>query len=136
MPYTLSPRQVQAFTDVVDLYEPVAISLGTSGVLEYGQKFTSTATTSGVQCRITPRREGSEPKIMGRTNYEMLDTTDQLRVHKSEPVGDGWFVQLKTPGHPKYLQWFTVQGEAQTITWRANERVLLLKRSTKGPGVA
>ena len=61
---------------------------------------------------------------------------DQLRLPTSQPIGGGWYVQLKTSGHPEEDSWYVVQGDARNHTWMADERVVFMKKGTKPPGVA
>lgn len=137
---SLNARQLAAFTDTCDLYKPLnetAITTDANGVVSYGQNAVAgTATHTAVAFHLVPSREGSHPMIQGRSNHDILDTTDRAKFHIDQAIGDGWALKLTTSGHPEQNTWYTVQGEARTNSWRANEREVLIKRTTKPPGVA
>jgi hypothetical protein len=134
MSYTLSARQVRAFSDRVDLYRPVnQVSTAADILAGTDKPQEAQKAYSLVRCRIQMAKEGSIPLPIGRSNYDVLDTTDLLRVHMSQEVGDGWFVKLRTKGHPEEDGWFVVQGDAQAHAFRAAEKKLYIKRATKPP---
>jgi hypothetical protein len=128
----LSERQTRAYTDVVDLYEPI---LSTTNSLT-GFSYAATPTYSGVKCRIQPRPELAIPIIMGKTGNDQIDTTDIIHVPVDQVIGTAYYVQLKTLGHPERLSWWVVQGEPRTQNWRAGKRACYLKRALKPTGVA
>lgn len=134
--YTLSFRQKRCFTDLMDLYSPQdLVSYAADLATEAIPAVDRTPTYSGVRCRIETKKEASVPLPIGRSNYDITDTTDQAHFHMKQEVGDGWYGRLRTPGHPEKDTWFEFQGEAQMKAWRAGSQTLLLKKATAPPFV-
>lgn len=131
----LNRRQTRFFTDTVDIYAMSDFSL-TSKRVTTGPAYPATPTYSGVLCHLTPSIEATYPGPIGRQDYDIVQTMDQLRLPISQPIGAGWYVQLKTSGHPEEGSWYVVQGDPRNHTWRADERVVFMKKGTKPPGVA
>jgi hypothetical protein len=132
---SLQLRHQRLFRDVVDLYEPEALTLDApTGLDERG--YPATPTYAGVKCHIEPKPEGSVPLEMGRSGTDNIDTTDRIHVALDQEIGDGWAIQLKTDGHPERLTWWIAQGDPRTQNWRAKKRVVFVKRGLKPPGVA
>lgn len=127
MAYTLSYRQDRAFSDTFDIYRPVKRDSA-------GKKFQGMAyvlSAAGVRGRVTPKPEAAMPTQFGRTNQDQIDTTDVLRLHMDEECDDGYRVQVKTPGHPEYGTWYSVNGGPQVRSWRARENSFYMARSLR-----
>lgn len=107
MPYTLTAIQDQAFQDVIDMYAPVANTTGT----KRDQGDTYAVAYSGVRCHIQPSSEILSNTDIGRSNKDIVLTTDILRMHMDQQCETTWFVRLKTPGHPEYNSWFSILGD-------------------------
>lgn len=125
--------QSRCFSDVVDLYKPEQTT-NVAGLTD--QKYPSTPTYSNVRCHIEPNPEASQPRIIGRSGVDQIDTTDIIHVAYDQEIGAMWAVQLKTLGHPERLQWWLTQGDAKTLSWRGKKRSAYMKRSLKPPGAA
>ena len=132
--YTLSFRQKRCFTDTVDIYKMEG-KVGVAGSLatETIPSAPASPTYSGVKCRIETKKEASVPLPIGRSNYDIRDTTDLIHLHMKQDIGDGDYVRLRTPGHPENGTWYAVQGEPQHKAWRAGSIELLLKKATAPP---
>lgn len=130
--YVLGPRQRLRYVDLVDLYKPIG-QVGTAANLESEVPQQVVLDYSSVRCALETKKEASVPLPIGRSNYDITDTTDLINFHTSQEVGDGWYVLLKTPGHAEAGTWFEIQGEAQHLNFRAKSQVLLLKKATAPP---
>lgn len=128
----LGIRQTRAYSDIVDIYEPV---LGTDLQSMTTYSYSATPSYSRVKCRIQPKPENTQPMIMGKTGNDQIDTTDIIHVPVTQDIGTGYAVQLLTPGHPEYGTWFYVMGEPRTQNWRAGKRSCYLKRGLRPNGV-
>lgn len=132
--YSLSFRQKRCFTDVVDIYRMEGkVSLASDLTTETIPAAQRSPSFSGVKCRIETKKEASVPLPIGRSNYDITDTTDLIHLHMKQEIGDGDYVRLRTPGHPENGTWFTIQGEAQIKAWRSGSQELLLKKATAPP---
>lgn len=132
--YVLNARQRRRFKDIVDLYQPIdQVSDAADLVTEIPMQVQRAATFTGISCALESKKEASVPLPIGRSNYDITDTTDTINFHNQQQVGDGWFVLLKTPNHPENGTWYTIQGEAQYRTFRAESQTLLLKKATAPP---
>ena len=132
--YSLSFRQKRCFTDVVDIYQMQGkVSLAADLATETIPAAAVSPSFSGVRCRIETKKEASVPLPIGRSNYDITDTTDLIHLHMKQEIGDGDYVRLRTPGHPENGTWFTIQGEAQIKAWRSGSQELLLKKATAPP---
>lgn len=125
----MTDRQEALYTDRVNLRRPSAVSLD-------GPSFSATPDFENVPCRLTPSIEASVPMVMGRSAYDIVQTTDQMRVSIDQEIDDGWSVELVTPGHPEAGTYYMTQGGPRNYNWRAKSKTILVKRSTKPPGVA
>ena len=126
----MTDRQRALYTDVVDLYQPVSLAVDADRGVE-GPEFPSVPTAAGVMARLMPSSEASIPLPIGRSNYDIVQTTDVLRVAIETEIDDGWAVQLKTPGHPEEGTWFMTQGGVRSFNWRAGSKTIYIKRSTR-----
>lgn len=132
--YTLSFRQKRCFTDIVDIYCMTGkVSHAGDIATEAIPSAPASPTYSGVKCRIETKKEASVPLPIGRSNYDITDTTDLIHLHMKQEIGDGDYVRLRTPGHPENGTWFEIQGEAQIKAWRSGSQELLLKKATAPP---
>jgi len=128
----MNDRQRAFYSDVVDLYEPLVLMVDADRGVE-GPEFPGTPTNAGQAARIMPSSEASIPMPIGRSNYDIVQTTDVLRVPIDVAIDDGWAVQLKTPGHPEEGTWFMTQGGVRSFNWRAGSKTIFIKRSTRPP---
>ena len=126
----MTDRQRAFYTDVVDLYRPLPMSVDADRVVR-GPEFPSTPTTEGANGRLMPSSEASVSLPIGRSNYDIVQTTDVLRLPMDVEIDDGWAVQLKTPGHPEEGTWFMTQGGIRSFNWRAGTKTIFIKRSTR-----
>lgn len=131
----LTYRQTRAFTDTVDVYAPKNFSK-TSKRVTSGVTYGPDATDADVKCHIESSIDASVPGPIGRQSYDIVQTLDVIRFVKTQTIGAGFYVHLKTSGHPEYGSWYVVQGDARNHVWRAAERVLFMKKTTKPPGIA
>jgi hypothetical protein len=124
----MTDRQLALYTDRVNLRRPSGIGLE-------GPEYSDTPDFTDVPCRLTPSIEASVPMVMGRANYDIVQTTDQLRLSIDQEIDDGWSVELVTPGHPEEGTFYMTQGGPRNYQWRGASKTILVKRSTKPPGV-
>ena len=129
--YVLEPRQDALFNSVVHLWKPNPDVTDANRRVIEGFTYPVTPTYSSVRCRLQPKSEASKPAPYGRSNYDIMVTTDLLRLHMDQEVDDGWLVQLQTPGHPEIGTYFATQGGTQTYDRRAKTKVIQLKRVIK-----
>ena len=129
--YTLGFRQAKAYHGTFNLWKPLgAVTDSNARVIE-SHSYPTTPTYANVKGRLTPKSEASARGPWGRSNRDILVTTDILRIHQDQEIDDGWLIQLLTPGHPEINTYFTSQGGTTTYDWRAKSRTLMLKRVIK-----
>jgi hypothetical protein len=135
MALSYSFRQTRAFTETCDLYRPDVLTVDADSVVDYvGYNVANAPTATGVLCHFEKRREGSAPTGYGRSDQDILDTTDRLHVHQGVDIGDGWYVKVTSGFYSG--KWFVCQGEEQTLEWRgAKDKTILVKPALKPPGV-
>lgn len=131
----LSARQLAAFTDIVDLYEPAAFTKTSKRVTGIGG-VSATATYEDVRCHVQPSIEATVKGPLGRQDYDVVDTMDVLRLDIEQDIGAGWYVLMKTPDHPENGTWYITQGAPRNYSRRAGERVLYMAKTTTAPGVS
>lgn len=124
----MTERQDSFYKDFVNLRRPSAIGLE-------GPEYSNTPDFTDVPCRLSPSMEASVPLPIGRSNYDIVQTTDQLRLSIDQEIDDSWSVELVTPDHPEIGTFFMTQGGSRNFNWRADSKTILIKRSTKPPGV-
>lgn len=118
----LTTRQTIAYRDLVDLYEPVDTSVQPGGGL-LDPELPPTPTKAGVPCLYQPTPNFNLPRTPGRTKETNIFTSDSFHMEMALAalgIGDGWFLQLKTVGHPLYGVWWVAQGDPQVVSGRNN----------------
>lgn len=134
-------RKTQAYTDVVDLYAPTLGAIDPSTNELSDLTYSASADYEDVKCHWEPKPEASQPGAPGRTNQDIIITTDKFHFDQDRPqtvntsalwpLGDGWIIQLLTPGHPEYGSWYKIIGAPETHNWRAKKLTVLAKKSNK-----
>lgn len=129
--YTLGFRQSKAYNGTFNLWKPnPAVTDSNARVIE-SQSYPTTPTYASVKGRMMPKSESSIRSPWGRSNRDIIITTDILRIHQDQEIDDGWLVQMVTPDHPEINTYFTIQGGTTTFDWRAKSRTLMIKRVIK-----
>lgn len=105
-------RQNRFFQDLADIYS-VAHQVNSSTGLPGDEQVASAYT--GVRCAFTPTSNIDDPGRIGRALRPSLETEDQLHVHSSVMIRDGYYVMCLTPGAINYGSVFRVQGAAQNL---------------------
>jgi hypothetical protein len=127
MPYALTSIQQAAFSQTFEVWKRVS-RVSRTGTSKTKDGFYYTLSASGVRGRIGQKSEASAPTPVGRSNYDVLDTTDVLRLHIDEPMQDAWYVKETGSG-----AWYIVQGGPQDRHFRAQTATYLIKRATPPP---
>lgn len=127
----LNYRQNRAYTDIVNLHAPTLGTIDPETHELSETVYSALPTASSVRCHWEPKPEASLPAAPGRTNQDIIITTDIFHFHSSVEIGDQWFIQLLTPGHPEYGNWFCVIGAPKTVNWRAKKISVLAKKSLR-----
>jgi hypothetical protein len=135
MAYTLEPRQEALFSSVVTLWRPTPITRDANKRQTNHTAFDDEPAYVEVAARLQPKGEASKPSKFGRSNYDIIVTTDILRVHIDQEIDDGWLVRLDTPGHPEQGTYFATQGGVQSYDHRAKSKTCALKRVVAPPGL-
>lgn len=129
--YNLSPRQERFFADTVNIHRRSKGASSSKRLL--GTNFTTVPTATGVRCRIEPSSEASSPLPIGRSNHDIVVTTDNVRFHVDQEVDDGDYVQLLTPGHSEFGTWYVIQGGPEVMNFRAKTKKFLMRRDLAPP---
>ena len=127
----LTERQQESYTDLVDLY---SVSRQSGAATDGFAKDVAppALVASSVRALLHASPANVEPTALGRSFTDNLFTMDKLKVEASQEIEDGWYFQLKTPGHPDLNKWWAIQGGPRITPSRgdreANEAVVLCKR--------
>lgn len=127
MPYTLTDLQAVSFTQTFEIWERKSRA-ARAGTAKTKDGFYYELAADNVRGRVGQRTESAVPTRIGRSNYDVLDTTDVLRIHIDEPCADAWYVKEKASG-----AWYIVQGGPQERHYRARTATYALKRGTPPP---
>ncbi len=122
----LNRRQKRFYTENVNLYAPVWPGLGANN--EAGDASYVQENIDPVRCHWEAKAESSLPEAPGRSNQDMMITTDVFHFSIDVEIGDQWFIELLAP-HPEAGAWFCVQGAPNTKAWKANKLSVLAKKS-------
>lgn len=133
MSYALTTRQAALFTMLASAVNPTEGDFGPNKVRR-GVTYPLAYDYVSFPCHLTPSKEIVDPGIVGLEVQDIMDTLDVLRVPIEVRLEAGAYVRLVTPGHPSNGDWYTVQGAAQDMTWRAKTAAYRMKKSTAPPG--
>ena len=132
----LNKRQQRYYTDLVDIYVPGALSVGTHKAVAdpvYSLAY------ANVPCKYIATQEVDVPALPGLTKEVNIFTLDQFHFDAAQPMEDTYFLHLKTTGHPESGGYWAVMGNPMTIVSagkrKANYRQVYGKRDTKPNGV-
>ena len=128
MAYALEAWQVDAFTGRFALWKPNPERTDANSRVTEPFGYPVEPTYSDVRGRWQPKPHLSQPRTFGRSDFNIVETTDILRLHLSQEIADGWLVRIDTPGHPERGVYFETQGGTQTNDLFAKVRKVYMKR--------
>ncbi len=132
----LTRRQKSTFQILVDLYRPADPAVRGSVEdpedeeptdLEYDPQ----PVAVDVRCRHKYSQEDNQVALEGRTNYDIVATTDQFHFASDQEIDDGWVLLVKTPGND-YGQTYVSMGVPQDVPSfkrrKPNMRIIFAKK--------
>jgi hypothetical protein len=127
---TLTSIQAKAFTDLFDVYAPsrrAALANKRESGLVYSR------VGQNIPCRVMSKVEASKDSPVGRMNVDQMDTTDVIRFHEDEVVGDGYYLKRVGSGHPEIGEWLLIQGGPKNMSFKAKTKTFLCVKATRPP---
>lgn len=114
---TRNVRQGRTYTYKVNLYQPSTHAVGAKNQA-LDQEWPTTPTWSGVWCYWNNKDESDTPSTVGRTNYDIIITTDTFKFCYEQAIDDGWLIEMIDGAGPEDGSTFIAMGGAQQ---RANK---------------
>lgn len=114
-------------TDLLALYPPSSLSLGSSGLWEGAGRPASTP-VQVVWGRWSVKRRRENPADFSTLPGSRQEEGETIRIEDKADLAPGWMVKIMTPGHPNKGQWLEISGEVQSLFWRAGVQVWPVKR--------
>jgi len=130
---SLGERQLAAFKFTASAVNPRQGGLGVNKVRK-GNVYPDTFDFEDFACHVTAGKETLDPTPIGLSVHDNLESLDVLRCSSEIELEPSAYVRVETGGHPYEGKWFTVQGPAQAMVWRAGTTVYRLKKATVPPG--
>lgn len=116
--YTLSVAQKLVFRAVVDLYQPVPVSVDPVTKKQARPSFPDSATWTNVPCRYKATQDFEEQgygALLGQMTENNIMTQDRFHFHLSQDIGANWKIVMKSSEFPISGQFWITQGEDQEV---------------------
>lgn len=135
----LTRRQKSTFQTIVDLYRPndpaVRVSLTDPEDEEpLDMEYDSQPAAVNVKCRHKYSQENNQVSLEGRTDYDIMATTDQFIFTADVEIDDGWVLVSKTPGND-YGQTYISMGVPRDLPSykrrKSNMRIIFAKKCVR-----
>lgn len=123
MAYTLTARQLIAYTDRFDVYRAASPWAETSKGFKNDVVYSQTPVYADVPCLWMNQPDINSPRApLGRTLMDSSDVLDMIHFPAGVDLRDQDALHLKTPDHPQKGEWFIVMGFGSLRTSRGNRK--------------
>lgn len=127
-------RQLALFTDVASLYKPVhPAGASAIGIVKEPQY---TLVSAFEPCKYYPNNESTHLSRIGRVPSGAKAELECFHFDCDVLVHDQWMLQLLTPGHILYFQWFIVIGDPEVRQRSGNRDANYMKFTVRNRPVA
>jgi hypothetical protein len=132
---TRNSRQRRVFTYVVNLYAPIE-GVGAEGeALDH--TYPEEPTYSNVRTFWRNMDEENTPSTVGRTNYDIILTTDEFKFAIEQEIGDGWMIEMVSGAGEENGQTYVSMGgakqRANKFRRRAHQNTVAARRLARPP---